>query len=236
LEMVVSEITMARLNKANLLCHFSHAGVDEIADNTCHFGINNFFADNALPEDEATGVYFPADADQFRKVLETIFDDPGLRFIFSNRSKLPYILKEDGSHFFGEGYTFQKGKDDIIREGTAGYVVSYGELLYRSLDAVDRAREKGLDVGLINKCTLNVVDEDTLKQAGQTPFVLVVEGQNYKTGLGIRYGTWLLEHGLTPQFAHMGAMRPGHGGIAEQVPHQGLAPDDILAKIQRISG
>ena len=45
LEMVVSEITMARLNNANLLAHFSHAGVDDMAYNTCHFGINNFFAE-----------------------------------------------------------------------------------------------------------------------------------------------------------------------------------------------
>ncbi|RXM21884.1 transketolase, partial [Citrobacter sp. AAK_AS5] len=29
LEMCLSEITMARLNKSNLLCHFSHAGVDD---------------------------------------------------------------------------------------------------------------------------------------------------------------------------------------------------------------
>jgi len=43
LEMCVSEITMARMNNSNLLCHFSHSGVDDIADNTCHFGINNFF-------------------------------------------------------------------------------------------------------------------------------------------------------------------------------------------------
>jgi len=236
LEMVISEVTMARLNKANLLCHFSHAGVDEIADNTCHFGINNFFADNALAEDEATGVYFPGDGDQFRKVLETIFHDPGIRFIFSNRSKLPYILKEDGSRFFGDGYTFERGKDDVIRRGGAGYVVAYGELLYRALDAVDRARETGIDVGLINKCTLNVVDEATLRLAGQAPFVLVVEGQNRKTGLGMRYGAWLLERGLTPKYAHMGAMRPGHGGIAEQVPYQGLAPDDILAKIKSMTG
>ena len=30
LEMVVSEITMARLNFCNVLCHFSHSGVDEV--------------------------------------------------------------------------------------------------------------------------------------------------------------------------------------------------------------
>ncbi len=236
LEMVISEVTMARLNDANLLCHFSHAGVDEIADNTCHFGINNFLADSALAEGDKTRLYFPADGHQFRKALETIFNDPGVRFIFSNRSKLPYILKEDGSPFFGDGYTFERGKDDVVREGSAGYVVSYGELLYRALDAVERAREKGIDVGLINKSTLNVVDEAMMRKVGASPFVLVVEGQNLKTGLGVRFGTWLLERGLTPKYAHLGAVRPGLGGIAEQVPYQGLAPDDILAKIQQLNG
>ncbi|HNZ18362.1 MAG TPA: transketolase C-terminal domain-containing protein [Candidatus Hydrogenedentes bacterium] len=236
LEMVISEVTMARLNNANLLCHFSHAGVDEIADNTCHFGINNFLADSALPEGDTTRLYFPADGHQFRKALETIFNDPGIRFIFSNRSKLPYILKEDGSPFFGDGYTFERGKDDVIREGRAGYVVAYGELLYRALDAVERARQNGIDVGLINKATLNVVDESMLEKVGRAPFVLVVEGQNFKTGLGARYGTWLLERGLTPKYAHLGAVRAGRGGIAEQVPFQGLAPDDILAKIRQLNG
>ena len=44
LEMCVSEITMSRLNFANVLAHFSHSGVDDMADNTCHFGINSMFA------------------------------------------------------------------------------------------------------------------------------------------------------------------------------------------------
>ncbi|HEY0251533.1 MAG TPA: hypothetical protein VGC41_08400, partial [Kofleriaceae bacterium] len=39
LEMCVSEITMSRLNFSNVLAHFSHSGVDAMADNTCHFGI-----------------------------------------------------------------------------------------------------------------------------------------------------------------------------------------------------
>lgn len=33
-EMILSELTMARLNYANVLTHFSHSGVDEMADNT----------------------------------------------------------------------------------------------------------------------------------------------------------------------------------------------------------
>jgi transketolase len=30
LEMIISELTMARLNQCNVLCHFSHSGVDEV--------------------------------------------------------------------------------------------------------------------------------------------------------------------------------------------------------------
>ena len=102
---------------------------------------------------------------------------------FSTRSKVPYILKTDGSKFFGDGYEFVPGKDETILEGTAGYIVTFGEMLYRSYDAALRLRKEGLDVGLINKSTLNIVDEETIKKAGSSPFVLVVETLNKKTGV-----------------------------------------------------
>ncbi|MBN2310920.1 MAG: transketolase [Candidatus Hydrogenedentes bacterium] len=236
LEMIVSEATMARLNDANVICHFSHAGVDEIADNTCHFGVNLFLANSGLPENDKTRLYFAADALQLKSLVETIWSDEGIRYVFTTRSKVPFILKEDGTKFYDEGYRFVPGKDEGIREGAAGYVVSYGEMLYRALDAVERARAAGIDVGLINKPTLNVVDDDMIQAVGNTGFVLVVEGQNVNTGLGCRYGSWLLERGLTPRYASLGVTRPGNGGIAEQVPYQGLAPDDILAKIRELNG
>ncbi|HEY9669573.1 MAG TPA: hypothetical protein V6C91_22355, partial [Coleofasciculaceae cyanobacterium] len=87
LEMCISEITMARLNYSNVLCHFSHAGIDDMADNTCHFGVNNMFADNGLEDSYETKLYFPADANQMKACVEGIFFDPGMRFVFSTRSK-----------------------------------------------------------------------------------------------------------------------------------------------------
>lgn len=235
LEMCVSEITMARLNQANVLAHFSHAGVDDMADNTCHFGLNNFFADNGLEEESHTRLYFPADGNQMRAVLERIFDEPGLRFVFSNRSSLPTVLTPDGNERFGGGYRFEPGRDDFVREGSAGYVVSFGETLHRALDAVERLRERGIDVGLVNKATLNVVDEDAIREVGRTGFVLVAEGLGRTTGLGIRYGTWLLERGLTPRYAHIGTHREGCGGLWEQMAHQGLDADGILASIEALA-
>lgn len=93
-------------------------------------------------------------------IVKRVFFERGLRFIFSTRSKVPYILKEDGkTKFFGDDYEFVPGKDEVIAEGKAGYVVSFGDMLYRSWDAVLRCRQQGLDVGLINKSSLNIVDE-----------------------------------------------------------------------------
>ena len=88
-----------------------------MADNTCHFGINSFFADNGLA-DTQSWLYFPADPAQMTAIVKRVFFDKGVRFIFSTRSKLPYILKADGSRFFGDGYEFKTGVDEFILEGT----------------------------------------------------------------------------------------------------------------------
>jgi transketolase len=235
MEMLISEITMARLNDANVLAHFSHAGVDDMADNTCHFGVNNFFADNGLPENDHTRLYFPADQHQMRAVVQRVFGDPGLRFVFSTRSPVPDILNTRGEPLFTGKYRFEPGKDELIRSGTAGYVVSYGEMLFRALDAVEAAAEQGLDVGLINKPTLNVVDEDMLTVIGESPFVLVVESQNVNTGLGSRMGSWLLKRGFSPRYDHMGTHRHGGGGLWEQMTHQGLDSEAIGARIRKLA-
>ncbi|NJK50795.1 transketolase [Candidatus Gracilibacteria bacterium] len=235
LEMCISEITMARLNYSNVLCHFSHAGIDDMADNTCHFGLNNMFADNGLDDGYETRLYFPADTNQMKACVEEVFFNRGLRFIFSTRSKVPNILDSNGNDFFGSGYKFVPGKDEVIREGTQGYIVSFGEALYRSLDAVERLKQEGLDIGLINKPTLNVIDEETISKIGKAPFVLVVESFNRRTGLGSRLGSWLLERGYTPKYAYLATHKEGCGGLWEQFPHQGIDPVSIANKVKELS-
>ena len=231
MEMVISEITMSRLNEANDLAHFSHAGVDNMSDNTCHFGLNNFFADNYVEEGSSTGLYFPADVNQMDAIIKRIFNDHGLRFVFSNRSKTPLILNSDGNSFYGEGYEFTPGADEIIRDGDAGWIVSYGDMLHRCLHVVEEYRENGINVGLINKPSLSSVDEDTMEKIGKSPFVLVVESLNSRTGLGVRFGTWLLERGFAPNYDYIGTTRPGNCGQEEQILHQGLGIDGLREKL-----
>lgn len=236
LEMCISEITMARLNYSNVLCHFSHAGIDDMADNTCHFGLNNMFADNGLDDGYETQLYFPADVNQMTACVEAVFFEPGLRFIFSTRSKVPNIQDSNGNDLFGSGYKFVPGKDEVVREGTQGYIISFGDALYRAVDAVERLKQEGLDVGLINKPTLNIIDEEMITKIGNAPFVLVVEAFNRRTGLGSRFGSWLLERGLTPKYAHLGTHKEGCGGLWEQYPYQGIDPVSIINKVKALVG
>lgn len=225
LEMCVSEITMARLNFANVLAHFSHSGVDDMADNTCHFGINSMFADGGVRPghgEDLTRLYFPADQHQFAACLKRIFNDEGLRFVFSNRAPVPDLLDESGAAFYKDK-PFQPGKDDVIREAEGGgYIVAFGEIVYRALDAVIRLKASGAKIGLINKATLNIYDEETMARLVAAPFVLVAEGWNVKTGLGCRFGTELLKRGFKGRYNHLGVNREGCGGLWQQIGYQGL--------------
>jgi len=240
LEMVISEITMARLNKSNVLAHFSHAGCDDMADNTCHFGINNFFAANGLPEHDHTRLYFPADQYQFTACLKKIFHEEGLRFIFSTRSAVPDILKEDGTPFYKDR-VFTGGVDDVVRATSGGgYVVSFGETLYRALDAVISLNKDGgvggKPVGLVNKACLNTIDEGMMKTLANAPFVLVAESFNVNTGLGIRFGTELLKRGFKGRYNHIGTHKDGSGGLWQQMGFQGVDPAGIAASVKKLVG
>jgi len=238
LEMCVSEITMARLNFSNVLAHFSHSGVDDMADNTCHFGINSMFADGGVKPShgqDTTRLYFPVDQHQFAACIKRIYGDPGLRFVFTTRAPVPDILDGAGKPIY-QGKPFEPGKDDVVREAKAsgGYIVAMGEAVYRALDAVITLQESGVNVGLINKPTLNVVDPAMMKTLAAAPFVLVVEGWNIKTGLGSRFGSYLLQAGFRGKFDHIGTHLEGSGGLWQQMGHQGLDSEGIQAAVRRL--
>ena len=238
LEMLVSEITMARLNGSNVLAHFSHAGCDDMADNTCHFGLNNMFAANGLPDEgkDTTRLYFPADQHQFRACLKKIYNDEGLRFIFSTRSGVPDLQNDTGERLFGDDYEFVTGKDDLVREGTDGYIVSFGETTYRALDAVIGLKEAGKNVGLVCKSTLNVYDEDMMARLAAAPAVLVAESFNVNTGLGSRFGSELLKRGFKGSYNNIGTNKEGSGGLWQQMGFQGVDSEGIAAAMSELLG
>jgi hypothetical protein len=65
--------------------------------------------------------------------------------------------------------------------------------------------------------------------------VLVVESQSTKTGLGVRFGTWLLERGLSPRYARMGTHTDGSGGTWTQAYTQGYDPESIMKRVRALA-
>ena len=131
---------------------------------------------------------------------------------------------------------FEPGKDYVVRETKAGggYVVAFGESVYRALDAVINLQEAGVAVGLVNKPTVNMVDADMMKKLAAAPFVLVVEAWNVKTGLGSRFGSYLLQAGFKGKYNHLGTHIEGSGGLWQQMGHQGLDSEGIQAAIKAL--
>ena len=95
----VQHITL--LNRTEVCMTCCHAMLE---DNTCHFGVNNFFSDLGLKSKHApdTQLFFPADVHQTSKVVEAVFWQSGLRFIYTTRSKAdrcrPKRMIKDGFH------------------------------------------------------------------------------------------------------------------------------------------
>lgn len=154
--------------------------------------------------------------------------------MFSTRAAVPDLLDEDGRPFY-EGKEFEPGIDDLIRttEG-GGFVVAFGETVYRALDAVVRLRDDDIEVGLVNKATVNTLDEAMMEHLSKAPWVLVVEGWNVKTGLGSRFGSHLLRYGFKGRYDHIGTHIEGGGGLWQQMGRQGLDPAGIEAAIRRL--
>jgi transketolase C-terminal domain/subunit len=166
--------------------------------------------------------------------VKRIFFDRGLRFLFTTRAAVPDILGPDGNPLFAHK-PFEPGRDDIVRDAAGGgYVVAFGETVYRALDAVIRLAQRGVKVGLINKPTLNVYDEAMMTRLATEPFVLVAEAFNVKTGLGSRFGTELLKRGFRGKYDHVGTSKEGLGGLWQQMGHQGLDPDGITIAIEQL--
>ena len=73
-----------------------------------------------------------------------------------------------------------------------------------------------------------------MKRLAGVPFVLVTEGWNVRTGLGSRFGSYLLQAGFKGRYDHIGTNREGSGGLWQQMGHQGLDPAGITRALETL--
>ena len=74
-----------------------------------------------------------------------------------------------------------------------------------------------------------------MKKLATAPFVLVAESWNVKTGLGSRFGSYLLQAGFKGRYDHIGTHKEGSGGLWQQMGYQGLDPAGIGKAIEALA-
>jgi hypothetical protein len=87
-----------------------------------------------------------------------------------------------------------------------------------------------------------VVDAAMMDKVAASPMCLVVEPLGRKTGLGSKFGTWLMQSshaqggGALCKFGHIATHHEGSGGLWEQAYHQGYDTGSVQAKVKAMLG
>lgn len=129
-------------------------------------------------------IAYPSNAADAKGLLKTAcrMDDP---VMFMEHKGL-YRFAQAGTPEPDENYLLPFGKARIVREGTDLSIVTYGMMVYKSLEGADKLSESlGASIEIIDLRTLNPMDFDTVERSlKKTSKVLVVYEDNITNGPG----------------------------------------------------
>jgi len=222
----------------NRLNDFNHAGVKVVAT---HVGLD-------VGEDGPThqcidylglfrnyfrsSVYMPADPNQTDRIIRYVATTPGNVFVGMGRSKMEMICKEDGTPYFDEGYSFEAGKGDWLREGSEATIITYGAVVPAVMEAWKILKKAGHSVAVLNMASLMPIDKEAVLKAAESGVVLTAEDHHIDTGLGSMVGTILAEAGKAITFQRSGVSQYGGSGKpGDLYASQGLDGKSISAKV-----
>jgi transketolase len=155
-------------------------------------------------------VFQPADDLEAGQVVEHIVKaGEGPFFLRLTRQKVPRI--------HDEGYTFQPGKLDLLREGQDLLICATGATVHGALDAAEKLADEGVACGVANVHTIKPLDAAALGElASQAGRVMTVEDHGLVGGLGSAVCEALAETHPAP--VHRVAVREfGESGSTEDL-------------------
>ncbi|OUN00293.1 MAG: transketolase [Paenibacillaceae bacterium ZCTH02-B3] len=137
-------------------------------------------------------VLAPADAADVCKVMEFANRYEGPVYIRLARDPLPNLFDE-------RTHTFELGKAVQIRDGRDVTLIATGTQTVRSVEAVKRLEERGIDVRLLHMPSIKPIDvESIVAAAEQTGAIVTAEEHTIYGGLGSAVAEVLAEHCPVP--------------------------------------
>lgn len=217
------------INQTNLKVVATHCGLDVGPDGKTHHCIKYVGLLRALPNYRTI---VPADPNQTDRAVRHAGTSQGNYFIAMGRSKLPVILKEDGSVFFDKNYEFKYGKVDRFRAGKDVAILAMGPTCEHALQAAEI-----LGIGEVSTAVYGVscpteISNEFIKELMKFKQVITVEDHDTETGLGAGLAIKLSELSGTPALTRIGVTHYGMSGDAKDLyTLQGLQPEQIAETI-----
>jgi len=126
----------------------------------------------------------PADPNQTDRMIRYAASHYGNFYVRMGRHKIPSILKEDGTIFYGTDYKYEYGKCDLLREGKSITIAAMGSLVTEALKAFEILKKQGVSAEIVVVSSIKKFDDTLIKSIKKTGKVLTVEDHNTLSGLG----------------------------------------------------
>jgi len=172
----------------------------------------------------------PADAVEAEKAAEAMLQYVG-----------PVLLRQESSpppiKIFSDDLPFDIGKAFSLKEGRDATIIATGYMLTEAVRALDILEKDGLNVGLLDMCTIKPLDDKAIiKAAEKTGAIVTAENGTVIGGLGDGVAAVLAENlptpivkiGIEDEFSQSGKMSPKD----ELKEHFGLRPEDIAVSVK----
>ena len=166
----------------------SHGGMSVGEDGASHQCCEDFALMRSIP---GMVVICPADGVEAEAATKAAYAHQGPVYLRMGRLAVPV--------FHEEGFQFQIGKGEVMRDGDDVAIIANGLMVYEAIQAGDILAEKGINARIINMSTVKPLDEElVLKAAKECGKVITCEEHSVIGGLGEAVCSFLSENYPTP--------------------------------------
>ena len=166
----------------------SHGGMSVGEDGASHQCCEDFALMRSIP---GMVVICPADGVEAEAATKAAYEYKGPVYLRMGRLAVPV--------FHEEGFTFQIGKGEVMRDGNDIAIIANGLMVYEAIQAGDKLAELGINARIINMSTIKPLDEElVLKAAKECGKIITCEEHSVIGGLGEAVSSFLSETCPTP--------------------------------------
>ncbi len=197
----------------------THGGMSVGEDGASHQCCEDFALMRSIP---GMTVICPADGVEAEAAVMAAYEHDGPVYLRFGRLAVPV--------FHEEGFTFQIGKGEVMRDGTDVAIIANGLMVYEAIKAGETLAEAGISAMIINMATVKPLDEELILEAARKcGRIITAEEHSVVGGLGEAVCSLLSEKLPTP-VRRVGVQDVfGQSGPANEVlEFYGLCADNIV--------